>query len=128
MECKSHGSDLVTIHSEEEDKFVSKFIPGYVYVVNFWMRLRRGSGNRFRWVDGTTVFYHNWSKGEPNNSGDGNRCGEMEHAAFRWNSAPCSRRQAYVCKKRKCIYYRNISFITRTLNDSSEGKEKHINA
>ena len=96
--CRSHGAHLLTIHSKVEDKFMFRSIPSYLYVVNFWMGLHRGSDSRFRWVDGKRVYYANWSKGEPDNSGDENECGGWKHPATKWAAAPCSRRQAYVCK------------------------------
>jgi hypothetical protein len=54
---------------------------------------------RFVFTDGAGHTWHNWSSGEPNNSGDTEDCGEVYDATGVWNDLPCSSSLPYVCER-----------------------------
>ena len=67
--CEEHQSTLVSIHSEEENRFVQKLCGR-----NFcWLGLQEFPNTEsWRWLDSSENSYKsywNWAKGEPNNQG-----------------------------------------------------------
>ena len=99
-DCVAAGSYLVTIHSEEEQDFVSSIIPVNVDV---WM-----GGNDLAtegdwvWEDGKPWgVYTKWRPGEPNNYQDNEDCLLMVEREKTWNDKECSAQQSSVCKKGK---------------------------
>lgn len=97
-ECKYLGADLVKIRNPTENKFVASFEPSFAHK-NFWIGLRRGSDNKFYWGDGAKIGFSNWAKGEPNNLGNVEGCGELVTGEATWNDVRCSRKLSYVCQK-----------------------------
>ena len=51
-------------------------------------------------MSGQTSSYAPWGGGEPNNSGGGEDCGQINrfHPALTWNDEPCSTAYAYICE------------------------------
>lgn len=53
----------------------------------------------WRWLDGTRPSHTNWDKGEPNNDGGNETCGEWKLGAGTWNDAPCFEGRGYICER-----------------------------
>jgi hypothetical protein len=65
--CKVQGSNLASIHSDEEKRFLSALDKG-----DQWLGLVRTPGAGFEaFTDGSPVDYTAWENGEPNNGGGG---------------------------------------------------------
>ncbi|KAJ8306911.1 hypothetical protein KUTeg_014995 [Tegillarca granosa] len=77
--CQSIGANLASIHSQDEDTFIS----GYV------------------WIDGSATDFTNWNKGEPNNFKDNEDCVEYSMQTSNWNDNNCYLSNSFICKIRK---------------------------
>uniref|UniRef100_A0A8C6UL31 C-type lectin domain-containing protein n=1 Tax=Neogobius melanostomus TaxID=47308 RepID=A0A8C6UL31_9GOBI len=99
--CQSHGANLASIHSIEENKFIvdlikkatgenrQTFIGGHDAVQdNLWM-----------WSDGSVWDYANWGKGEPNNAAGKENCLEINFPETLWNDVPQTLTLNYICSK-----------------------------
>ncbi|XP_035219073.1 macrophage mannose receptor 1-like isoform X1 [Stegodyphus dumicola] len=113
-ECEKHGAVLASIHSNEEQDFLSDLI--METGTSVWIGLQTlEHGTLFQWTDDTRIDYTNWNADEPQFSGDPddeleglfeveNSCVEVLHeveAMGKWNSCGCYRKNAYVCQKSK---------------------------
>ncbi|XP_015228628.1 PREDICTED: galactose-specific lectin nattectin-like [Cyprinodon variegatus] len=99
--CISIGGNLASIHSIEENNFVSElvhrvtggsrdtWIGGYDAVTeNTWL-----------WSDGSSLEFVNWYQDQPDNghSSRNQHCMEINYAGEYWNDMPCSTRMPCVC-------------------------------
>ncbi|XP_033102149.1 C-type lectin BfL-2-like [Anneissia japonica] len=103
--CENSHGKLVSIGSEDENKFVSTLwqtynnnpsASGYTY----WIGLRR-SGSTWRWCDKSPYRYKKWGAGEPNNSGGKENCvhqWKKNDNYLTWNDIPCDYMLPYVCE------------------------------
>ena len=99
-DCLDHQSDLASIHSYEEDKFVFDLADG----MRFWL----GGQVGWSWSDGTPWDYQNWGQGGPSGGED---ClevipgwnGNIGNGKETWNDRPCdlitNEAHGFVCKK-----------------------------
>ena len=76
------GADLPVIRSAAEDKFIFNLMKNQSTVtrLGLWLGMNRSAVDlKFYWVDGTPLegHYQNWADGEPNNSNNGEHCGNM---------------------------------------------------
>ena len=97
-DCVAIGSNLVTIHSEEEQDFVWSIIP---VNVDIWM-----GGNDIAtegdwvWEDGKPWgVYTKWHPGEPNDANYAEDCLTMYQAHGMWNDLDCDWQLSSICKK-----------------------------
>ncbi|XP_033107417.1 macrophage mannose receptor 1-like isoform X2 [Anneissia japonica] len=98
--CRNVGGDLVTIHDQRVNAFLTTKLKGLDY--RMWIGLSDLTTNKqFRWTDGTTVDYTNWAGGEPNEAGGGEDCVELigsEYQAGLWNDNSCDKMNGYICQ------------------------------
>ncbi|KAK2702162.1 hypothetical protein QYM36_019225 [Artemia franciscana] len=90
--CRSEGADLVSIHSDDENKYVSGILDG----ANAWIGCLYSSTN---WVDGSDLSYKNWRT-----TYNDHTAGYMNNAAYngKWLTVSNFETQLYfVCKKLK---------------------------
>ncbi|XP_073910331.1 low affinity immunoglobulin epsilon Fc receptor [Castor canadensis] len=94
--CSDLEGRLVSIHSQEEQDFLTK----HANKKGSWIGLRDlDVEGKFIWMDGTPVDYSNWHPGEPNNEGQGEDCVMMQGSG-QWNDAFCrSQLDAWVCEQ-----------------------------
>ncbi|XP_029904981.1 CD209 antigen-like protein C isoform X3 [Myripristis murdjan] len=94
-DCQGRGADLVIINSREENSFLMNFR------VRLWIGLSDLETEReWKWVDGSSLCYSYWAKGQPNDYGGGEDCGELRPAYDGWNDAPCSDGRPWICEKK----------------------------
>lgn len=103
LSCVSQGANLVSIHSLEEDDFVSLLIGNFDPAQGFtWIGLsdlHKEGG--WMWSDGSAVEFFRWSDGQPDNAGVQEHCGHKNYGAeLRWNDDLCSYTFAFVCVAR----------------------------
>ena len=104
-ECSDMNSDLVSIHSEEENNFVMTLQGDPPSVRNTWLGGQR-DGKHFYWPDGE-FDYKAWDENEPNELHGMEHCIEMyskpqnpsKHK--KWNDIRCNEQNSFVCKKKK---------------------------
>jgi hypothetical protein len=98
--CRASGYELVTINDSAENTFVdgqadarstSRWWTGFNDIT---------TEGTWAWVSGQTSSYAPWGGGEPNNSGGGEDCGQINrfHPALTWNDEPCSTPYPYICE------------------------------
>ena len=116
-DCLINGGDLASIHTAEEQKFVSNQVqwlgqPGD----NFWIGLNdRTHDTSFQWSDSTSVIYRKWANGQPSDSGIGGEdCAEMRYGRSAWNDENCENWYHYICKRHKGKNIHMVSVQTTT--------------
>jgi len=99
--CQNLGGHLPSIHSVEENNFLKKLSPHYLWLGG----TDPGHKGVWRWTDGSPFSFTYWGRGEPNNLGGGEDCLTMmaNFDRWNWNDHRCSWHQNYyfVCKKHK---------------------------
>ncbi|XP_024406977.2 low affinity immunoglobulin epsilon Fc receptor isoform X2 [Desmodus rotundus] len=94
--CNKLNGRLVSIHNQEEQDFLAK----YVNKKGSWIGLRDlDIEGEFVWMDGSPLDYSNWRPGEPNNGGEGEDC-VMMLGLGQWNDAFCnSHLEGWICDR-----------------------------
>ncbi|XP_069566819.1 macrophage mannose receptor 1-like, partial [Brachyistius frenatus] len=97
-DCASRGANLVSIHSQEEEEFLSK----YSKDSSKWIGLSHShTGSGYTWSDGTPLSHTNWGHGEPNNHEGREQCVEMVSSTNGtvswWNDLNCDAHQDWIC-------------------------------
>ncbi|MFO0588570.1 MAG: lectin-like protein [Polyangiaceae bacterium] len=96
--CKSDGGDLAAFNdvNEAHDIFVAMGPPiGAAEAV--WFGLQEPTPGKWTWLSGAALVDTSWNKGEPNNDGGREDCGEWRLADGTWNDAPCDSMRRFVC-------------------------------
>jgi len=103
--CQKLGMDLVVVTTGEEDAFVRSLVAQVVVMPgNAWLGLfdpdgcAEGEACEFVWVDGQPLSFALWAMGEPNNTGGGEHCAELNADTGEWNDVPCSNSRLVVCE------------------------------
>ena len=83
-----------------EDEFAFAEIRDLDASRRWWMgyndRRREGA---WEWEDGTPSGYENWGGGEPNDTGAGEDCGQLNrYTDGGWNDEPCANSLPFVCE------------------------------
>ncbi|XP_078183694.1 secretory phospholipase A2 receptor isoform X4 [Callithrix jacchus] len=102
--CSWLHSDLLTIHSAQEQEFIhSKIKALSKYAASWWIGLQEERANdEFRWRDGTPVIYQNWDTGrERTVNNQSHRCGFISSITGLWGSEECSVSMPSICKRKK---------------------------
>ncbi|XP_074207002.1 low affinity immunoglobulin epsilon Fc receptor isoform X2 [Camelus bactrianus] len=94
--CSNLHGRLVSIHSQEEQDFLTK----HANKRGSWIGLRDlDIEGEFIWMDKKPLNYSNWQPGEPNDAGQGENCVMMQ-ASGQWNDAFCNNRlDGWVCDR-----------------------------
>uniref|UniRef100_A0A914E8R6 Uncharacterized protein n=1 Tax=Acrobeloides nanus TaxID=290746 RepID=A0A914E8R6_9BILA len=96
--CQNTGGSLLSIHDAFQENFIINLIqnaqPNNPYYV--WIGLHRSSSeNPWSWIDGSTLDYKAWGKGEPNGDED---CAVIRTwASAGWVVSNCSISLSYIC-------------------------------
>ncbi|XP_061090815.1 secretory phospholipase A2 receptor isoform X1 [Conger conger] len=100
---KANASDLLTIKSEEENRFVLKELKSYGFPhQTMWLGIIYDTDNdALAWVDGSPVNYSNWHFKAPNmDSLSIDTCVSMRLSNSVWHLSGCSDKLGFVCKLR----------------------------
>ncbi|XP_070535731.1 macrophage mannose receptor 1-like [Ptychodera flava] len=101
--CGTYGGNLVSIHSQEIQSFLTSNLRDYTY--SMWIGLSDTlTKKKYRWQDGSEVDYTNWAQGEPNGERDNQEhCVEMHFGGYggKWNDANCDNKLGYSCETLK---------------------------
>jgi len=93
-----NNSEVLTIHSKEEQDFVSQYLfKTNKLLENVWLGFRNKSG-QFEWNDNSNKQYTNWRSGYPIKQIDFN-CVQVEPVTSQWANAPCLKKGLVVCQK-----------------------------
>eukprot|EP00092_Neocalanus_flemingeri_P006940 GFUD01007492.1.p1 GENE.GFUD01007492.1~~GFUD01007492.1.p1 ORF type:complete len:215 (+),score=29.58 GFUD01007492.1:78-722(+) len=98
LRCQEEGGHLVSIVSEEEDKFIKD---NFFTNKNIWI----GANDKvveglWTWSDGSAWKFADWQVGQPNSYEGDEDCGYLWASKDgKWADAPCSSRyEAFLCK------------------------------
>ncbi|XP_026210056.1 LOW QUALITY PROTEIN: macrophage mannose receptor 1 [Anabas testudineus] len=96
-DCVARGANLVSIHSQEEEEFLSLYKGS-----SKWIGLKSNPlEGGYSWSDGTPLSHTNWGEGEPNNHEGREDCVEMVTATNGtyswWNDLNCDAHQDWIC-------------------------------
>ncbi|KAM9838267.1 lactose-binding lectin l-2-like [Aulostomus maculatus] len=103
LHCLSEGANLVSIHSVDEDKFVTSLIKNFDPVQGFtWIGLSdTQKEGAWMWSDGTAVDFTSWNEGQPDNTGGAENCVHTNLGNLLiWNDHQCSQTFPSVCASR----------------------------
>ncbi|XP_057683847.1 galactose-specific lectin nattectin-like [Corythoichthys intestinalis] len=106
--CNVLGGNLVSINSRKENAIVVELIrEGAGTVVDTWIGLHDAiEEGEFVWTDGEVVNFKNFGMGQPDDSGSGEDCVEIEADDEMWDDDECTDLNPYVCirpvNKKKC--------------------------
>jgi len=98
--CASWNYHLLTIDDAAEDDFAFDEILRVDDSRRWWIGYtdQRVEGT-WVWEDGTPSGYENWGPGEPNDTGSGEDCGQLNrYSDGTWNDEPCTRTLPFVCE------------------------------
>ncbi|XP_028138012.1 perlucin-like [Diabrotica virgifera virgifera] len=102
--CKGLNMDLVSIETEEENNFLfdqmTEFF-GDTDEYRFWTSGTTLAYNKLVWMGtGRPIVYGNWYPGEPNNSGNDEKCIEIAYSkkGLQWNDVNQIRRRHALCE------------------------------
>uniref|UniRef100_A0A672J820 C-type lectin domain-containing protein n=1 Tax=Salarias fasciatus TaxID=181472 RepID=A0A672J820_SALFA len=102
-DCFYRGGDLVSIHSQEEEEFLSTYSKG----TSKWIG--------YSWSDGTPLSHTNWADGEPNNHEGREECVEMVSSTNGtyswWNDLNCDSVISFPSIPEKLGIHKNICGI-----------------
>ncbi|KAM3596019.1 uncharacterized protein V6R79_007050 [Siganus canaliculatus] len=101
--CVSQGGNLVSIHSLEEQNFVTNLIKNFDSTQSWtWIGLSDlHRESRWMWSDGCAVNFQFWSPGQPDNAHKKEHCGHGNFGSLlKWNDHQCSRTFPSVCASR----------------------------
>ncbi|KAM9750928.1 galactose-specific lectin nattectin-like [Menidia menidia] len=100
--CLSIGGNLASIHSAEENNFLSDLIlrvTGRRHVT--WIGGSDAVAEKtWLWSDGSQADYFNWFKEQPNNYGGKEHCLEIYLGGTFWNDRPCDVKTHFLCAKK----------------------------
>jgi hypothetical protein len=119
-----NGSYLLTIHSKEEQDFISEFLFKTNKIVeNVWLGLKKD--NNFKWSDGSNLDFANWLTGNPSNKSDHN-CVQMlpeSSPIGKWSDIPCIKKNIAVCQKIPTI---SLTILHKILLETRQKSEENI--
>ncbi|XP_063066766.1 macrophage mannose receptor 1, partial [Engraulis encrasicolus] len=97
QDCVARGADLMSVHSPDEEIFLSSYSKGKTK----WIGLKHNPvEGGYHWSDGTPVSHTNWGRGEPNNHEGREECVEMvttDNGTSWWNDLNCNAHQDWIC-------------------------------
>jgi hypothetical protein len=119
-----NASYLLTIHSKEEQDFISEFLFKTNKIVeNVWLGLKKD--NNLKWSDDSNLDFANWLTGNPSNKSDHN-CVQMlpeSSPIGKWSDIPCIKKNIAVCQKIPTI---SLTFLHKILLETRKKSEENI--
>uniref|UniRef100_A0A3B3WP01 C-type lectin domain-containing protein n=1 Tax=Poecilia mexicana TaxID=48701 RepID=A0A3B3WP01_9TELE len=98
--CISIGGNLASIHSSDENTFVSDMINRASGSRNTWIGGHDAvDERRWLWSDGSSFEYAHWYSNQPDNSGGNQHCLEINYGGDYWNDMPCTYTRPFVCSQ-----------------------------
>ncbi|KAK3794856.1 hypothetical protein RRG08_001007 [Elysia crispata] len=99
--CRRHRADLVSLDSDEENRFLQGMLTSGSQKSSVWIGLNElDTGLGYNWSNGKPLRWKlNWNVNEPNDYFRNEACVEMVIRNGRWNDQHCSVRQGFVCER-----------------------------
>jgi hypothetical protein len=99
-QCLAWGYHLLTIDTSREDRAAFRAANGVDATRRWWTGFNDiAVEDTWVWEDGSPVGYTNWNSNEPNDSGSGEDCGQINrYSDGTWNDEPCANSLPYICE------------------------------
>ena len=100
--CNNHEADLVSIHSDLENNFISYQVSPKKQ--RFWIGTQRKAtgSTEWLWTDGSSFDYENFCQGKPENTGGNQDCLDIGYCSRdTWDDQPWDHQLPFVCKLTK---------------------------
>ncbi|XP_076111582.1 perlucin-like protein [Mytilus galloprovincialis] len=121
-QCTNMGGYLAKITDSAENSWVVDMLnKSAIFYHGFWMGMTDlKKEGEWRWVDGSSVRFYNWSPNQPDDNNNREDCGHfwsLHH--YEWNDAPCNLdNMGYICE---CSHELNCRpFDEREKQEASE--------
>ncbi|KAL9961076.1 hypothetical protein ACROYT_G029957 [Oculina patagonica] len=114
--CSSINSDMVTVHTKEENLYIQHLHGG----VNSWIGLNdRSVEGSFAWANKENSTFRFWSPNQPNDRNDG-KCVHTLGAknGYTWSVVPCNNCLNFTCFTDQQIYLQ-LRFVVSDLDECS---------
>jgi hypothetical protein len=114
---QENNSTLVTIHSKDEQDFLSNLLFKIHKVVDTVWIGAKYSSSKFKWTDDSELSFTNWGDGSPSNTSD-KACVQMipeNSSVGKWVNEPCNKNNKVVCQKMQTW---SLSRLQKTLLDA----------
>ena len=115
----ANGSTLITIHSNEEQEFIVKYVFETRKIVDsVWLGLKNSS-NSFEWIDKTFVEFGNWANGSPGNKSD-HKCVEIMSDSSpigKWADIQCTKRNIAICQRSPVL---TVEYLMKKLSETKD--------
>ncbi|KAM6995332.1 C-type mannose receptor 2-like [Tautogolabrus adspersus] len=95
--CRGLSSELVSIHSVEENKAVLNISSSQ----NVWIGLFR---DPWKWSDGSNSSFRFWKPGQPNYLNGQDCVSGVFGNDGRWNDLKCTRKDAFICRGARKLF------------------------
>ncbi|RWS21511.1 aggrecan core protein-like protein [Leptotrombidium deliense] len=93
-ECETKNAEMVSIHSLEENEFLSTLADNNWYWIGL-IRVKKGV-NQFEWSNGNNVNFLNWGNNQPTNlNDDATKCVQSGGNDRKWIDFSCYANDAY---------------------------------
>ncbi|XP_072035415.1 lectin-like isoform X2 [Amphiura filiformis] len=94
-DCEGRGAGLASIHSSEENEFITTLTGG-----NVWIGLDDvAAEGDFTWTDGSLLNFTNWGSNQPDNADNDEHCVDFNwRDPGIWNDYTCRSAHPFVCK------------------------------
>ncbi len=130
---QENRSTLITIHSKDEQDFLSNLLfKSHKVVDTVWIGAKYSS-NKFKWADDSDLSFTNWDNGSPSNTAD-KACVQLipEGSSIgKWANQPCNKKNLVVCQKMQTwslsLMQKTLLDARKELNDTIEDLRKQIN-
>ncbi|CAG9767242.1 unnamed protein product [Ceutorhynchus assimilis] len=111
INCKNAGMELASIHSEQEQNDLDKFLRTNGYDKGYWLAGTKEGNGQFYWATtGTKMIYTKWLDGQPDDAKFDTNFYEGEHCvcwgfpSYRpepigWNDMTCFNNISYICQR-----------------------------
>lgn len=103
LRCVAEGGNLVSIHSQEENDFVTALIQNFDPLQGYtWIGLYDAQKEgAWMWSDRSAFSFEAWEAGEPNNNNGSEDCVQTNFKKpSEWNDSICSLKFPSVCATR----------------------------
>ncbi|KAK2893561.1 C-type mannose receptor 2 [Channa argus] len=100
--CSWFSSSLASVHSAEEEAFLSNTLRKMVKVEgdNWWLGLHTYQNDgRFRWSDHSVLNFVSWGLGNPHPLSRDRKCIYISASKGDWSSQKCHSDLPYICKR-----------------------------
>lgn len=97
-ECQKIGAHLAVMKNSSLPNALRDHFISPTGVERFWIGLAEPNEGRWIWSNGTPMRFNAFRRGEPNNAGRGEDCGEWLTEDGRWNDADCFTPRRFLCE------------------------------